>query len=247
MKRVVGTYKQYPQWARGPARVENGYVVLDEDRATPYYMFEPQDLLFDLLAIYRPNSLDDADVIAFVRRYGLLYHGETELGSGECRESLGEWYDDLVDLNLVARLYIDLIESKRSTPTESMREVFSLMATPSDNPEPSDEELLGAVSIALAECITEGMQETKAGLVSTYALDTQPRGPTTFLLSQLPPNLLAAAYSQFAFLIANKVPVSTCPGCGRLFPKQSKRQLYCTKSCASTSRWRRYRDRQIAQ
>lgn len=245
MDKGTGTYKQYPYWARGPARVEDGYVVLDEGRATPYYIFEPPDLLFDLLNVYQPGGLEASDVTGFVRRYGLLYHGEVDLGSGECRESLETWQDELESLNLVTRLYIDLVESKKNGPTETMREVFSVVED-SDDPAPTDEEYLQAVSVALAEWITEGMQDTKAGLVSTVGLNTQPRGPTTFLLSQLPPNLVAAAYSQFALLIANKALLATCPGCGRMFHPKSGKQRYCTPSCASTSRWRRWKEGQTA-
>ena len=247
MEKAIGTYKQYPYWARGPARVEDGYVILDEARATPYYIFEPPELLFDLLNVYRPEGLEASDVTGFVRRYGLLHHGVGELGSGQCRESLEKWHEELVDLDRAARLYINLAESARSGLTESLRESFAHIPTPSGQPHPEDEELLGAASIALAEWITEGMQDTRAGLASTVWLDTQPRGPTTFLLSQLPPNLLAAAYSQLAFLIAHKAPLATCPGCGRLFHPKSGKQRYCTSSCASTSRWRRWKDRRVEQ
>lgn len=245
MEKGTGTYKQYPYWARGPAQVEDGYVVLDEARATPYYIFEPPDLLFDLLNVYRPDGLKASDVTGFVRRYGLLHHGEGDLGSGKCRESLETWQDELEWLDLLAHLYIDLVDSEKSGPTETMRKVFSIVNN-SDNPTPTDEEYLGAVSIALAEWITEGMQDTKTGLVSTVWLDTQPQGANTFLLSQLPPNLVAAAYSQFAFLIANKVPLATCPGCDRLFHPKSGKQKYCTPGCASTSRWRRWKEGQEA-
>ena len=246
MNEGVGTYKQYPYWARGPARVQDGYVILDEDRATTYFIFEPHDLLFDLLEVYRPSGVEPRDAIRFVRRYGLLHHGEKDLGTGECRESLDVWHDELESLNLVVRLYVDLVTSVDHGPTETMREVFSVIEVP-DHPEPTDEEYLATVSVALAEWITEGMQDTKAGLVSTVRLDTLPRGPATFLLAQLPPNLIAAAYSQFAFLIANKAPISTCPGCRRMFNPKSGKQKYCSPGCASTSRWRRWKDKQIEE
>ncbi len=87
------------------------------------------------------------------------------------------------------------------------------------------------------------MQGTATGLVSTCRLDVSPKGPTKFLLSQLPPNLVAAAYSAFAFHIANKAPVLECPGCGRLFVPKSGKQKYHSESCASTSRWRRWSEK----
>jgi hypothetical protein len=239
----TGMYKQYPRWAKGPARVENGRVTLDEARAVPYFIFEPPDLVFDLLDVYDPEHPAPEAVVRFVRRYGLLHHGGADLGSGNCSESLDQWQAELASLNLVARLYVDLLESVKHGPTEQMRRTFEFLDIP-DNYEPNDEECLEAVSVVLAEWITEGMQGTEAGWVSTSRLDVHPRGPATFLLAQLPPDLLAAAYGQFALLIANKAPISTCPGCGRLFNPKSGKQKYCTSSCASTSRWRRWKDRQ---
>jgi hypothetical protein len=242
VQRSHATYKQYPHWAKGPARVEDGYVVLDEARARSYYIYEDDDLLFDLLDIYRPHTLAPSEVVSFVRRHGLLYHGDSEVGSGGCRESLDQWHDDLSYLNLAAGVYMDLVEAEKSGSVRTLRNKLSRVAR-YDGPGPSDEEYLEAASVLLAELISTGMQDTKAGLASSCRLDVQPSSPTTFLLTHLPPNLLAAAYSQFAFLIANKVPVSTCPGCGRLFPRQSVKQIYCTPSCASTSRWRRWNER----
>lgn len=241
MKRGVGTYKQYPHWAKGPARVEGGYVILDEGRADPYFLFEPTDLVFDLLDVYDSDGLDPKAVTRFARRYGLLYHGMSDLGTGHCREPLDRWYEDLANFNLVARLYMGLVESVRHGPTEQMRQTFELVGD-ADNKGFTDEGYLEAVSVALAEWVTEGMQGTRAGLVSTSGLDVSPRSPDTFLLTQLPENLLTAAYSQFAFLIANKAPISTCPGCGRLFVPKSGKQQYCAPSCASTSRWRRWKE-----
>lgn len=243
MNRAVGTYKQYPNWAKGCAHVEEGYVILDESRAESYFLFEPTDLVFDLLDVYDPDGLDPKAVTRFARRYGLLYHGAADLGTGHCREPLNKWREDLADLGLVARLYMGLVESVKHGPTKEMRETFALVGVP-EGRDFTDDDYLEAVSVALAEWVTEGMEGTRAGLVSTAGLDVSPRSPTTFLLTQLPENLLTAAYSQFAFLIANKAPISTCPGCGRLFVPTSGKQKYHEPACASTNRWRRWKERQ---
>lgn len=243
MKRAVGHYKQYPEWVKGPAWIEDGHIVLDEERATRYFVYEPTDLVFDLLDLYRLDNLDARDVISFVRRYGLLYHGGQDSGSGRCREPLDQWHEDLANLNLVARLYMGLIESVENSPTEEMRQTFEFLDVPKDY-EPTDKERLEAVSVTLAEWITEGMEGTRAGLASTCSLDVEPKGPATFLLLQRPANLLTAAYSQFAFLVANKAPMLNCPGCGRLFLPKSGKQKNCTPSCASTNRWRKWKERQ---
>lgn len=246
MQMGVGRYKQAPEWVKGPARVEGGYVVLDEARATRYHIYDLESLLFDLLSVFTPDKRNPTEVKAFVRRYGLLYHGAEDVGSGRCRESLRQWHSDIFRLHQAARLWLDLVETEKSgqaqTIREGMREELARLAP--NHPEPSEEEWLEVYSVLLAELITEGMGDTRVGLVSTCLLDVKPSGPTRFLLNQRPSNLLAAAYTQFAFLIAHRAPISTCPGCGRLFVPKSGKQKYCTPRCASTSRWRRWKEHQ---
>jgi len=102
--------------------------------------------------------------------------------------------------------------------------------------------------------LTRGTFGVSAALLGAHVSGAHSRriggrtlGPATFLLSQLSPNLVAQAYSQFAFLIANKAPLATCPRCSRLFSLKSGKQKYCTPRCASTSRWRRWKDRRVEQ
>ena len=68
--------------------------------------------------------------------------------------------------------------------------------------------------------------------------------PGKFGLQLAPQNLVGAAYGRYASVIAKWEEVKECPGCGRMFFPESGRQKYCTKSCASTSRWRRWKARQ---
>jgi hypothetical protein len=82
------------------------------------------------------------------------------------------------------------------------------------------------------------------GLLSLTTLDTETSQSGKFLFSVAPANLVALAYANFATLIAKRAEIRECPGCGRIFTPQSGRQKYCTKSCASTSRWRRWKARQ---
>ncbi len=243
MSKGVATYKQYPEWIRGPSKVEYGHVVLDPARSETYFMYEPTDLVFDLLDVYR-DGLDTLSVARFVRRHGLLFHGSQDMSAGPFKEPLSKWREDLGQLNMVARLYMDLKESEENGPTELMRESFRAIKAnigALEGQEVSDKDLLGAVSVLFAEMVTEGMQGTSAGLTSTCWLDVAPKSPTTFLLLQVPKDLVTAAYSQFANLIASKAPIVPCPGCGRLFVPESGKQKYHSKSCASTSRWRRWK------
>jgi hypothetical protein len=107
-----------------------------------------------------------------------------------------------------------------------------------------DQVLMNTASMLLAEAVTSKLEGTSMGVVSCVLTNLRTNGPDTFLLSQNPPDLLAAAYVRFAESVVHRAPIKECPGCGRRFVPSSGKQKYCTKSCASTSRGRRYRARQ---
>jgi hypothetical protein len=52
---------------------------------------------------------------------------------------------------------------------------------------------------------------------------------------------VGAAYANYASVIAKRQEIKECPGCGRMVFPESGRQKYCTKSCASTGRWCRWK------
>ena len=246
----LAQWRQYPFWARGPARIVgdpvDGEIVLDEGRAEPYYM-DKKDLSFEFARLaFDLNGLDTRDVVAFVRRYGLLWHGAKDLDTGECRESLMEfWYESRV-LAVLMQLYADLREALRSSSTDKLRttmqEVLKIFeAAPLEE---DDQTLMDQASVYLAEFVTMKLEGCSFGLTSSIQLDGKPRGPDVFLVTHRPPNLLAAAYVHFAQTIASRAPMEECPGCGRMFVQESGKQKYCTPSCASTSRWRRWKERQ---
>jgi hypothetical protein len=203
-------------------------------------MFEVTELAADW------DSRDTRDVLSFVGRNGLLWHGAEDLGTGRCREPLDEWRQESRILAVLMNLYADLKDSIETGSALPLRrtlvdftELFQAAPT-----EPDDHALMEQASVYLAEAVTTKLEGCQMGLTSSALLDVRPRGPGIFLLSQRPPNLMAAAYVQFAQAIANRAPVEECLGCGKMFIPESGKQKYCTKSCASTSRWRRWKERQ---
>jgi hypothetical protein len=107
-----------------------------------------------------------------------------------------------------------------------------------------DQELMDDVSVNLAEVISGKLQNCRMGLSSSVDLDTDPKGPGIFLMLSSPPDLLSAAYVQPAQFMADRAPMEECPGCGRVFIPSSGKQKYCSKSCASTTRWHRWKQKQ---
>jgi predicted RNA-binding Zn-ribbon protein involved in translation (DUF1610 family) len=244
-QRGVANWKQYPHWARGPARVVGDEVVLDEDRAEPYYIFEPTDLLFDLADLGAgPHKRDPREAVSFVRRYGLLWHGAERLGSGQCREPLEKWWSEAGMLAVTGDLYMRLRDSLQAGSADPLRDSPVDFTSIFDSEAPSDEGLMGQASVFLAEAISMKLERCDLGVASSVQLEVVPRGPGIFLLSQNPPNLVSAAYAQLALAMVNRAPIQECPGCGRMFVPQSGKQKYHSPSCANTSRWRRWKERQ---
>jgi hypothetical protein len=103
-------------WANGRARVENGEIVLAKDRAGPYEFRRPEDseqMAFDLAALARHKG-DEREAVRFASHYGLLWHGWDDLvRSGECRESLDDWWREASRLDFVGALYQNIWKSRR--------------------------------------------------------------------------------------------------------------------------------------
>ena len=239
------SWRQYPFWARGPARIEGDEIVLDEERAQPYYLFEPTDLLFDFADLAAdPANRDPRDALTFARRYGLLWHGNKDLGSGEGREPLERWWQESYTLAVTTDLYVRLKDSARSGSAEPLLTgPVDYAAFGDDRITEDGDALMEFTSLLLAEMISIRLEDCGIGISSSMGLDVERRGPLSFVLTQHPPDLVSAAYIQLAQAMANRAPVEVCPGCGKMFIPESGKQKYCTKSCASTSRWRRWKER----
>jgi hypothetical protein len=217
-QRGIAQWRQYPFWAHGHARIAGDEVILDEARAERYYMYESTDLMFELADLAADwNKRDARDVLAFVRRYGLLWHGADDLGTGECREPLSKWWDESRMLAVIMDLYVDLKESAKVGSADPLRTALIDFTTAFQAPAPTDQVLMEQASIFLAEVVSEKLQGCSLGVVSSVQLDVKPKGPVIFLLQQNPPNLLTA------------------------------KQKYCTPSCASTNRWRRWKEKQASK
>jgi len=247
----MAQWLQYPFWARGPARIEGeglkAEVVLDEDRAETYFKYGAKDLSFELAYLASDtNRLSTDDLLAFVRRYGLLWHGAEDLGTGNCREPVMDIWVESGMLSLIIRMYADMRSALETGVTDSLRRTMDafLVAFDAHPPMDDDEELLDQASVYIAEALNTSLKDCRAGVASSTQLQGQPRGPDRFLLTHVSPNLLTAAHAHFARTIVDRAPVIECPGCGRRFTPRSGKQKYHDKSCANSARWRRWKDRQ---
>ena len=226
----------FPEWVRGPSRVVDGEIILDENRAERYMPGLLDRAIFELAA-----ASDYQDLRAFVRRYGLLWHGPDFLGTGECRESVSEWREAASEANLIVLLYMKLREAERTGSADPLR---SLNMTWQGMPETSNDEVyLKLVSMGLAGLINNHVAQYPMVLIPAFRFEEK-APPGEFVFDRQPPDLHEALYTDLATMIAQRAELKECPGCGRLFHPESGKQKYCTKSCASTSRWRRWKEQQ---
>jgi hypothetical protein len=233
MVEVGITLVQRPRWVRGPAFVEDNDVILDESRAERYWLNEPEQveqMAFDLAAMaFHGSGRDPQQAVAFVRRYGLLWHGVDELGSGSCRESLDDWWHEAEKLSTLLLTSVKLGEAMREGSAAPVREHFERLGIGFE----TDEAYLMAATTSAARLINEGMQDTRWGMSVIE--------PGELRLTHYPPNLVSAAYADLGALISKKVKFKECPGCGRVFQSKSGKQQYHEPDCATRKRQRRWR------
>jgi hypothetical protein len=236
--------------------VDGNDIVLRREDAEDYAFFE-QDRLDKLVldvaglrnigTLADPERLDPQPALAFVRRHGLLWHGPEQLASGECREPLRSLYFEGEELTLSIGLYMLLRESLNTSSAQPLKQYLWLLrdmrvffgAMPQDS-----EELLRGISIKLAERISSGMEGCQQTFLAACSLErggVEVGPPGDFLWGVDPPNLVAAAYNQFASLIVTKARFKGCPGCGLFFRAEHGNQIYCSSSCSDRARKRKQR------
>lgn len=238
MVEVAITVVEQPEWVKGPARVKNGEIVLDENRAERYFFYESEqanDVAFDLaaMALHR-SGRDPQQAVAFARRYGLLWHGADKLGSGSCRESLDSWWHEAEKMYTVLAMSMKLGEALREGSATPVRTWFEGLGVGFE----TDEGYLAAATTIIARLINQGLQDSRWGMVTGDVGELR--------LAHYPPNLVSAAFASLGSLVATKAEFKECPGCGRIFEPKSGKQKYHDPQCATRARqqkWKREKPR----
>lgn len=241
--RVVGL-----SWAKGPAKVEGGDVVLDRGRAEPYEFLNPEAserMAFEL-AVLPWHRQDEKEVVRFVRRYGLLSHSAEDVRRGECRESLKDWWREATALHFVGAFYQNLMDSKKSGSAKEIQGFlrqfgygFRFLKPEAVN---FDQAYMTEASIMLANLINAGLHGRLSGKRCEWGLNAIDP-PGSFRLTQHPPDLISRAYAAFATLIATNVETRFCPVCGKQFRPKTRRSAACPDHVA-TYRSQRHKKRQ---
>ena len=231
-----------PDWWRGPARVEGEWVYLDASQAEVFAPLSEADLLFDLANLRRAD-----DVVAFVRRYGLLHVGP---GSSEPRERLSVFLSTARTLTFLLALY-QLLRTGVAGDKEAHQtlwEVVYPMLAPGLEPQPeTDEELMIGASQALAALISDGLTGVELRMNSDVEWRVGPNDelgrPDGFRLAPQIRDLVGLAYYALALRINERIPMAACGECERFFIVDDPRRRFCSTTCANRSRRRRWRER----
>jgi hypothetical protein len=227
----------FPEWFRGPANIVGGEVVLDEERAEPYTPYNMDRAIFELAALVQSED----NIGAFVRRYGLLRRGPKLLGTGNCREPVSEWHNAIRDAWVAVHLYRKLREAAKTGSADPVR---ALSINWTQAPETStDEEYLAWRSALLAKRISDQLRHCPTTLIPASSSE-QGIEVGAFVFTSRPPDLLTAAYADFATLVSTRAELNECPGCRVLFHPRSGKQKYHDASCAGSARWRRWKQKQ---
>ena len=230
------------RWWRGPARLEDGWLVLDAERAEAYHPIEERDLLYDVAAIGTPREAVEA-----VERYGLLW---TRADGDDPRERFADWERELNKVRgalNIHRLLYEARQGSREAVTElgQYRETIAT-ALGAERESEGGDELRAAASQLLALAVSSGLEGVEERVVADVTLDLgdgQAGAPGRFRLSAQPPHLLGFVYHALAMAVVGSHPARRCGECGRVFPLGDKRQQYCTNLCAGRARYHRWAKR----
>ena len=234
---------QQPQWLRGEARYDRGWLSLDRATTEEYQPFQESGLLFDLAAVREPQ-----DAIAFVRRYGLLRHGPDD---ADLREPFSQWQADATTLAGMLAM-TRAVRASAAGDEDASAELWQVwepgLRRAFQAPAADDDELRQQASVAVAWLVSEGLKGAEERLEADvqwgYGPEEGGGDPGQFHLSIHPPSLLALIYHQLAMLLTGRVPLGTCEECGRFYAMDDPRKRFCSPTCASRSRRRRWRERQ---
>ncbi|WP_322508013.1 CGNR zinc finger domain-containing protein [Anaerolinea sp.] len=220
----------YPRlWVRGKPVVKGDYITISQPEE--YQPYECADLVFDFSALKSPK-----DVAGFVARYGLLKRTEG-------LEKITSFLEEAA----AVRLLFGLVNAIRERNIQFLYDTWSVSgfarlfeAAPKD-----DDELMAQASALVAWVVNEKLEGVPHGLIPEAALEADGISgpPGAFLWVAYPESLLQYIYHQLAMTLNLKVPVASCPECGRIFRVEHGHQEYCSPRCANRARIKRFRSK----
>lgn len=222
-------------WIRGPGTYDGEWLELDVKKAKDYGRFEEPDLLFDLAAISRP-----ADAVAFIEKHGLLRAGPSAPAAA-FRERFSEWEGVANTLRATMQLYkiVQAASAGDKDAVEDLRVNWSRHWRRDYGVPTSDSELVIQAAAQVAASVNTGLRDVRTRIVSAGLIDDG--DPSQYVFMAAAPSLVGFAYHLFALTCVTRQPLAACADCRRFFILTDKRQTYCTPTCSSRARYRRWK------
>lgn len=218
------------RWLRGSARIwQDGagvdWLILDSAQAEAVTM-HTQDALRE--AVFTLATVTTAaDALAYVERYGLLWHGGDDAPG---RERLTAWLSEAQTLrDLLHECLIWRVTAEQMQRAREAGQVALLGGLVSPLPQ----------HLALMEQISNHTGAVRQVLLPPGSAP----GVDRFTYQAVPEDRtpLAYLYTAVGQLLVDDVPLAQCRGCGRYFVPDEPRQRYCSQACATRARGRRFR------
>lgn len=232
---VFGVDKK--DWFRGPATIEDGNVVLDLDTAEHLRdLGADESLALDLAGIR-----SEEDILEFVSRWGLLWHGP---GNGEFSEPVKQWLTAAELMSMMLTLAI-LAKGSAEDPG-ALREFFSMnpLLQVKDDPEAiSDASLAAVASEFVTAFVSRSAQNVRWSMVDAGLVEDSEFPVGTFINVLSADTVHSMAVLLLTKILAKESLPSICKGCGRPFVPEDGRQKYHSKKCGEQARYRAWYQR----
>jgi hypothetical protein len=254
-------------WKRGPARHEDGQIVMHVDAYGASFVPRLADGIdIELSRIHTPD-----DAVAFVSRFGLLEHGvywpeslyvdipagrvtsDDEIPS-EDEEPYERFAETAAELRLILRTVQNVrlaTDGDEAALAELVTQAMVIWRRQGFDPAEEDARILKLtkwgdflpmMTSHVAALLNEGLQnETSRSWfgVSGPAWPRDPReSPDRLTLSVILPTLRAFCYWSLAQKLISRAPILVCPECQHDFALEHKRQRFCTRNCTRRARYR---------
>lgn len=233
---------QYPvetelEWWRGPARVQGEYVVIDVRKIERYVLGTStggdDDLAFDYARIASPD-----DVVRFVSQWGLPTAGPE---SGPITEPIAPILADAQHLRTIFEMYADLLgfvqQGLDYEPVHQWAPVLEKLGSAGD----SGPHAMAGIAAYLVNDALGAVTLTVAVNPNFGQPDEAP-----FVASIGAPDLRSYIYFHAATLLMGSEPVRRCEECRRPYSVNHPRQRYCSETCGSRARQRRFVEKKEA-
>ena len=233
-------------WWRGPAHIEDGYVVLDDDEVEWYWhLGADESVAFDLAGIDSPDQ-----IVEFVARWGLLWSGPQPPYTESLREPVSHWLSaaatlkEILTLGTLTRLAGGGQEGSMARLRDHFKDSPSALLGEggwgSGQEGFSNEAVLRGSSQFVSTFVNRAAANVRWSIFDASNESGTDFPVGTFIPVLDAPDVYNVAILRAAVVLTRAALPSICPGCGLPFTPTDGRQKYHSAECGDRVRYRRW-------